>query len=200
MFTYADKRNVTVAMNKSSYKEYMNALFSDRSTYSTIKKSPLKKLQEKAYDLFKRWNKNRYLKHVHKDHELTQTNTSLLRAYDLPKVHKQNYACRPVIPTVGSPMYDISKRLYNVLSNCIDRPKSHVRNSYEFISKLKNIKIPRNYRVIILDVQSLFTNVGKKLVIQALEKRACQMRAKSHISFDEIIAATELLFDYNSIL
>ena len=57
-------------MNKS-YKEKLNALFSDRSTYSTIKLSPLKKLEKKTYDLLKRWNKNRYLKRVHKDHELT---------------------------------------------------------------------------------------------------------------------------------
>ena len=89
----------------------MYELFNDRSTYGKVKKSLLKKLQDKAYTLLKRWNKNGTSKRVHKDHELTQTNTSLPRANGLPKVHKQNYACRPVISTVGSPLYDIAKRL-----------------------------------------------------------------------------------------
>ena len=44
MFTHANKGNITVALNKSSYKEKMYELFNDRSTYSRVEKSPSKKL------------------------------------------------------------------------------------------------------------------------------------------------------------
>ena len=47
IFIYVDKRNVTVAMNKWVHKAKMNALFSDRSKYSTVKKSPLKNCRKK---------------------------------------------------------------------------------------------------------------------------------------------------------
>ena len=55
------------------------------------------------------------------------------------------------------------------------------------------MKIPKNYRIVSLDVKSLFTNLGNKLVIKALDKRASQIRSKWSILFDEIISAFELL-------
>ena len=62
MFTVAEKGNSTVALKKSFYKNKMKKLFRDRSTYSRVKKSPLKKLQNEAHTLLKRCNENDFLK------------------------------------------------------------------------------------------------------------------------------------------
>ena len=195
MFTMADKGNTTVAIDRLQYIEKMNNLFSDKSTYNEIRKSPLKKMQTEVYNLLKAWNANNFLKRKYKDIELTQTDTSLPKAYGLVKIHKQNRPCRPVISTVGSPLYNLAQILYEELSICFNKPKSHVRNSYDFINKVKNKKIPGNFRIISLDVKSLYTNVGKKRVIDALEKRAHLIHAKSRIPFNEIIEATKILMD-----
>ena len=60
---------------------------------------------------------------------------------------------------------------------------------------MKKIKIPKTHRIISLDVKSLYTNVGKRMVIKALEKRARQISKNTTVPFSEIIEATELLFD-----
>ena len=45
MFTTLDKGNVTVCLQNTEYHEKMLKLLSDTTTYETIKKNPLKKLQ-----------------------------------------------------------------------------------------------------------------------------------------------------------
>ena len=102
--------------------------------------------------------------------ENKRTNTPLPRAYGLPKLHKQKCPFRPVIPTLGSPLYEISKRLFEILKKCVYKTESYIKNIYEFINKVKKIKIPKTHRIISLDVKSLYLNIRKRLVIKALEK------------------------------
>ena len=82
-------------------------------------------------------------------------------AYGLAKIHKQNCSFRPVTSVIGSPTYFLAQFLYKTLSEFLEKRKSYVKNSFEFIRKIKNEKIPKNHRIISLDVKSLYTNVGK---------------------------------------
>ena len=82
---------------------------------------------------------NEYLNRKYKDHELTQTDTSLPRAYGLAKIHKQNCPFRPVISAEGSPTYFLAQFLYIILSECFGQPKSHVKNSSKKL-KIKEIR------------------------------------------------------------
>ena len=61
-FTKADKGNVTVCLKESEYIIKMNNLLSDTSTYISIDKNPLRKLQEKTSKILKIFNDNEFLK------------------------------------------------------------------------------------------------------------------------------------------
>ena len=74
-------------------------------------------MQSKVYQLLKRWNNSSYLNRKYKDHDLTQTDTSLPKAYGLAKIHKPDCPFRPVISTVGSPLYKLAQ-IYDTLSYC----------------------------------------------------------------------------------
>ena len=78
----------------------------------------------------RKYNKNR----------LTQTITSILKAYGFTKVHKENCPFRPVVSTVGSSTYMLATTLFEILSYCLDKPKSYIKNSHEFIRKVKSKK------------------------------------------------------------
>ena len=140
----------------------MEDQFSDGGTYKQVIKPPLKDFQIKPNLLLKDWNDLGYLPQKYNKNRLTQTDTSISKAYGLAKVHKENFPFRPVISTVGSPTYMHASTLYELLSYCPDKPKSYIKNSYEFIRKIKSKKIPINRKIISLDVKSLYTNVGKK--------------------------------------
>ena len=47
---------------------------------------------------------------------------------------------------------------------------SRVKNSFDFIEKIENIQIPPNYKIISLDVVSLFTNVQIEKAIKGIKK------------------------------
>ena len=68
----------------------MNNLLSDTSTYISIDKNPLKKLQEKTSKILKNLNGNEFLKEKYRNNQLTLTSTVLPMCYELPKIHKKD--------------------------------------------------------------------------------------------------------------
>lgn len=59
----------------------------------------------------------------------------------------------------------------NILKNCVGKTSRHIENSIDFKNKIKDLNIPRNYKLFSLDVISLFTNIPINLVICVIEKR-----------------------------
>ena len=57
--------------------------------------------------------------------------------YGLPKVHKENCPLRPVVPYINNPSYFMEKFVNNILKP-VPKPPSIIKNSFEFISKIKN--------------------------------------------------------------
>ena len=60
---------------------------------------------------------------------------------------------RPIISNIGKATYKTAKYLNNLKS------QHTVLNSKEFVEKRKAVRIPIGYKMISLDVKSLFTNV-----------------------------------------
>ena len=90
--------------------------------------------------------------------------------YGLPKVHKENCPLRPVASYINTPFYLMAKYFNNILK-LVPKPFSNIKNSLEFISKIKNIKIPQNHIMISLNVTSLYTNLPLNLVLTNIKRR-----------------------------
>ena len=78
----------------------------------------------KKFQGLKTWNELGYLPRKYNKNRLTQTDTSISKAHGRAKVHKENCPFRPVISTVGSPIYMLTTTLFHHLSYCLDKPKS----------------------------------------------------------------------------
>ena len=194
-FTRADKGNVTVCLNKSSYFQKMNTLLSNTNIYKPIKNNPLHKAQKNVHNLLKSWNNSGFLNKQYHNFNLTQTNTNIARCYGLPKIHKKDIPLRPIISTINSPTHFLSKTLYNHIKNCIRTPNSHINNSFELKSKLHSFFIPDDYILLSLDVTSLFTNIPCHLVLNSLDRRFNDLHNICKIPFDEIRKCVKLIFD-----
>jgi len=59
---------------------------------------------------------------------------------------------------MGSPLHSLATFLQQILRS-LPASISYYRNSFDFISKFKNIFIPDDFGLVSLDVISLFTNV-----------------------------------------
>ena len=93
------------------------------------------------------------------------------------------------------PLDTLANLLYNDLKKAFPKPRSHINNSRQFVSKIKGSKLNNDDIFIFSDVSSLFTNVTCECVIKSLEKRADLIRRKCNIPFDEIIRCLRFLFE-----
>ena len=90
---------------------------------------------------------------------------------------------RPIISTCGTATYKLSKFVANLLSTSMaDRTGYNVKDTFDFVSKIKSIKIPNNYVIISLDVINLFTNIPLDMVVMIVENNWNLLAA--HCKFD----------------
>ena len=97
------------------------------------------------------------------------------RFYALPKIHKSNIPLRPIVSFCGSPTYNLEFFYNKIISNNITPPISRIKNSFDFVLKIKNITIPPDYKLISLDAISLITNFKIGLAIEGIKKRLGQI-------------------------
>ncbi|CAF2854046.1 unnamed protein product [Rotaria sp. Silwood2] len=94
-------------------------------------------------------------------HQLKSTCSSISVFYGLPKAHKTGYPLRPIISTRGSYQYQLSKYLAKAIREARPQASSYIKDSFEFVKKIKEIVLERNktYIKCSFDVESLYTNV-----------------------------------------
>ena len=63
----------------------------------------------------------------------------LPKFYGLPKVHKENTPLRPIVSSIGSVSYGVSKELARIIKPLVGSTEHHVNNSKEFIEEIKKI-------------------------------------------------------------
>jgi len=108
VFTRADKGNTVVALDRIDYINKMENNLADTSTYISIQRNPINKIIEYLKKILKCWLQNEYIiEHTHT--QLNSSNAILLRAYDLPKIHKTDYPLRIIVSSIH---YSISQPFY----------------------------------------------------------------------------------------
>ena len=90
--------------------------------------------------------------------------------YGLTKVHKDNCPLRPMVFYISTPSYFMTTFFENIFKY-VSKAPSNIKNSFEFISKIKNLKIPINYTMVSLDLIYLFTNIPLDWVLISIEER-----------------------------
>ena len=143
----------------------MNDLLSDSNTYKEIKSDPTEKQSRTFHREIKKLLKNR--EDLVKQFSTQNPSTPYL--YGLIKTHKPNNPLRPIISSVGSVTYKLSKWLVKLLSPFVGTVSdSFVLNSEDLVSKLKSLQISYPYKLVSFDVKSLFTNVPVEDILNFL--------------------------------
>lgn len=96
--------------------------------------------------------------------------------YLLPKVHKKMESWpiegippgRPIISDCDSESYHIAKFIDFYLNPISQRHNSYIKDTYDFIEKIHNIRVPDHTFLFTIDVVSLYTNIDTELGLQAV--------------------------------
>ena len=131
--------------------------------------------------------------------------------FGLAKIHKlregetdvKELPLRPVISKIGTTTYQISKHLASLLTP-LTKSKHNIESTKDFINKLKTMKISNGYKMVSLDVVSLFTSVPLDYTINIiLDKVFKEKMVKTKLSRSQLktlleLCTKEMHFTFNS--
>ncbi|XP_037528652.1 uncharacterized protein LOC119405898 [Rhipicephalus sanguineus] len=161
----ADKGNASVLLDKSKYIEKMHLLLSDKQTYAPAARDPTPKLQRDLQKLLSDIFRMVPPQHKQLYYKLLCHNGSAPAIYGLPKVHKTDIPLRPIVDFTRSPLYRLSGFLHRVISPLVGKGATYIRNTYDFIEKVKNTIVDPDEVLVSFDVVSLFTSVPLDMAV-----------------------------------
>ena len=100
----ADKGNASVVLDSSIYHEKINKVLSDKAKYSPLNTDPTSKLERRLAKTLSQLQNKGELDREYK-RWLTPSQSHAPQLYGLPKVHKEGIPLRPIVSTIGSPLF-----------------------------------------------------------------------------------------------
>ena len=105
--------------------------------------------------------------------------------YGLPKTHKSNYPLRPVISSIGSYNHELAKYLLDIIKSDIEGKEksfSFVRDSFDFVKNITEIKHINDDTMLSFDVDNLFTNVPVNETIEMVLNKIYKKNQQSNMN------------------
>lgn len=94
-------------------------------------------------------------------------------SYGLPKIQKPDCPLQNIVSSINSyltPLYELASFLHNIIYSSIPKTKSHISHSFHLVKNLTGKYIQDDYKLISLDVISLFTNVPTDLALDSIKE------------------------------
>jgi len=164
----ADKGSATVLMNRTDYIKEAERQLNNNKYYIKCNQplchENVKKIHKVLVEMLDK-------KYITKDQLNYLSGPEDYRPrifYLLPKIHKKHSTWpqekmpegRPIVSDVNSETYRVSEFIDHFLNPLAVKHFSYIKNSFEFVKKIKNTKIEKNYLLVTGDVSSLYTNMN----------------------------------------
>jgi hypothetical protein len=143
-------------MNKCDYERKALDLLDDNTTYERVQSYPTKRLQRKVTKVLNDMRHNHILTD-NEYHRMKPGDSVLPLFYGQPKIHKPNIPLRPIIAFCGATTYNLAKELSNRLRPLTLKSNHMLKNTRDFIERIKDIEIDHDEVMVSFDVKSLFT-------------------------------------------
>ena len=175
----ADKGGKVVIMDKTQYKDECENQLNDASYYEKADDNTTSVCEDIEIIVDGMLKKEDI---TDQDHKFLTQNLRKSRVpifYGLPKIHKIfNHfpPLRPIVSHIGSATYNLSKFIDSFLKYQARRCNSFIRDSKDFLKKIKNIgRLPEKSILVTMDVSALYTNIdhdeGADACYEKLETR-----------------------------
>jgi hypothetical protein len=158
----AGKGDVAVVLGTSDYNQKI-AAFLDDETYKKLKKDHTDSVECKTVLLLK---KSAVVEDICQ--QLQPQGSRPPRLCLLPKIHKPDVPLRPIVSTIGSPTYCLTKHLAGLLSSHTGNCPHHLRNLVKFVPALGSLQFDPCGIMVSSDVVSLFTRLPIKETMDLL--------------------------------
>ena len=174
----ADKGSSVVIMDREQYIWEAHRQLKDTVYYKKLSKPTYLDTVPMIRKILDTLKEKRFINH--KQHTYLQGPPIIRprRFYLLPKIHKDPLKWsiphkippgRPIVSDCGSESYKTAEFIDHYLNPISNKHNSYIKDTYDFVSKIKQLAIPSTAYLFTMDIDSLYTNIdtqaGKKAII-----------------------------------
>ncbi|XP_076049262.1 uncharacterized protein LOC143029935 [Oratosquilla oratoria] len=193
----SDKGRSTVVLDRSEYEFKAATLLQDTNTYEVVEADPTQKLQRKVEGELRKLKESRLISE--REWMLMKPGDSVIpKMYGLPKIHKEGVPLRPIIAFRGSPTYNLAKALAKRLRPLVEKSERMLKNSTDFVDRLRGISLEEGDILVSFDVKSMFTSLPQDLLKQAVLSKvegSEEFRDNEKLSTEELVRLVNLCLD-----
>lgn len=190
----ADKGSAIVIMDREHYVWEANRQLDNTEHYQKLDKPIFPDTIPLITKIIQEMNQQKYINHKQKTYLLETMGERPRIFYLLPKVHKEPEKWstpfvippgRPIVSDCSSDTYRIAEFIEHHLNPISNRHPSYIKDTYDFIDKIKNLQIPQTALLFTIDIDSLYTNIdttaGLKAVREWLGRYPDRTRPDTHL-------------------
>ena len=199
----ADKGRMTVIMDKSDYTDKIKTLLNDTNTYLPLDSDPTKTTVNRINKKLKDLKNHEKIDKLTYD-KIRPNEATIAKFYGVPKIHKDNNPLRPIVSVSGTPTFNLSKYLAEILKPLVNTSPYSVKNVRAFLEKVENIHVERDEIMISFDVVSLFPSAPLDTARQPTEvllTNVSSWQSRTNLDIQDILdlldlcLSTEFCFD-----
>ena len=157
-----------VVMDKTEYITKYEALLQDNSVYQHLSKDTSPTINKELIKILQDYKNNNFISETEYI-QLKPYGSSYLapRFYVLPEMLKNNMPMHPIVSACGTATYNSAKFITKILQNYCGKTSSFVKDSTDFIQKIKHLSIISEEETLVsFDVSVLFTSIPVPVGLQ----------------------------------
>lgn len=174
----ADKGSATVLMDKKDYIQECERQLQDPKNYKLLEKPLYPETSVQLTNIVKTLNEKKFITSKQVNYLLPKTNCKPRQFYALPKIHKDPLTWpqpskippgRPIVSDVNSDSYHIAEFIDHYLAPLATQHPAYLKDTTDFVNKIKHLNIPQNSLLVTLDVTSMYTNIDNKAGLKTVK-------------------------------
>ena len=168
----ADKGGAIVILDRADYEKAISGMLQDKNFYKEVKEDLNPKFQEVIQKYISKMKEEGYLNEREAEY-LKNEDCQTPRFYGLPKIHKifdHIPSFRPIVSGCGSCCERISNFVDFFLQPLTHKLDSYVKDTNDFVRKIKTVKCKKGDILVSADVTGLYTVINHEEGVQACKE------------------------------
>ncbi|KAL6458590.1 hypothetical protein MHYP_G00320620 [Metynnis hypsauchen] len=174
----ADKGSATVIMDREAYIKEAERQLNQEEYYKKLPEPIFLETVPLVRTILTQLREGGHINKKQETYLIGPDNPRQRFFYLLPKIHKSPESWsvpyemppgRPIVSDCGSETYATAEYIEHFLNPISTRHPSYIKDTYDFIDKIKNITLPQECLLFTIDIDSLYTNIETSAGLEAIK-------------------------------